>query len=249
MNKIKFCCALILAATWCGYYLNFGIGAGFSEKTEVWGQFGDYVGGVVNPILSFVTIYLLINSIGLQRDSNDNLTREIKRQEQLEEYKKFELRFFRLIESQEESFSRFKICVSQKQDDDDGAEDDTQILSGGAAVTFIENCLVTLKEAKIDSERVFKWLDELDEDGSYFSILRRFYLILKLIDANTLAKSERDEMYETLVNLTDIKVISMIAILSMHYDWYVVRYIRATKILDKEGVREFINMYKTTEVS
>lgn len=247
MNKIKLCCALILAATWGGYYLNFGVGASLSEKTEVWGQFGDYVGGVVNPILSFVTIYLLINSIGLQRESNDSLTSEIKRQEQLEEYKKFELRFFRLVESQEESFSRFKICISQEQDDDEAGDDkenDMQILSGGAAVTFIENCLVTLKEAGIDGGRVYKWLDELDEDGSYFSLLRRFYLILKLIDANTITKSDRDEMYETLVNLTDIKVISMIAILSMHYDWYVVQYIKATKILDKEGVREFIDMYK-----
>lgn len=245
MNKIKIYCILILAATWCGYYLNFGIHGSISEKTEVWGQFGDYVGGVVNPILSFVTIYLLINSLGLQRESNDSLTNEIKRQEKLEEYKKFELRFFRLIESQEESFSRFRICISQEQDDDVAdSEAENLILRGGAAVTFIEDCLLTLKDAKIDKGRVLKWLKGLDEDGSYFSLLRRFYLILKLIDSNTITRSEREEMYETLVNLTDIKVISMIAILSMHYDWYAVKYIKATKILDKEGVREFIDMYK-----
>lgn len=51
-------------------------------------------------------------------------------------------------------------------------------------------------------------------------------------------------MYETLINLTDIKVISIIAILSLHYDWYAIKYIKATKILDKEGVREFVEMYK-----
>lgn len=239
---------MILVAAWAGYYFNFGIDGSLSEKTEVWGQFGDYVGGVVNPILSFVTIYLLINSIGLQRESNDNLTSEIKRQEKLEEYKKFELRFFRLIESQEESFSRFKICISQEDDSegngDNQFEANEEILNGGAAVTFIEDCLLPLKEAGVSKEKVFEWLHSLDNDGSYFSLIRRFYLILKLVDANTLTKSERDEMYETLINLTDIKVVSIIAILSLHYDWYAVKYIKATKILDKEGVREFVDMYK-----
>lgn len=246
MNKIKSICGLILVAAWMFYYLNFGLDGSVSQKTEVWGQFGDYVGGVVNPILSFVTIYLLINSIGLQRESNDNLTSEIKRQEKLEEYKKFELRFFRLIESQEESFSRFKICISQKDEDegdDDQFEVNEEILHGGAAVTFIEDCLLPLKDARVSKEVVFKWLHSLDNDGSYFSLVRRFYLILKLVDANTLSKSERDEMYETLINLTDIKVVSLIAILSLHYDWYAVKYIKATKILDKEGVREFVEMY------
>ncbi len=247
MKKIKIICGVILAAAWAVYYLNFGIHGSLSQKTEVWGQFGDYVGGVVNPILSFVTIYLLINSIGLQRESNDNLTNEIKRQEKLEEYKKFELRFFRLIESQEESFSRFKICVLQKDDEqnvDNQLEENDGILNGAAAVTFIEDCLLPLKEAGISKQRVFQWLDSLDDDGSFFSIIRRFYLILKLVDANTLTKNERDEMYETLINLTDMKVISIIAILSLHYDWYAIKYIKATKILDKEGVREFVEMYE-----
>ncbi|MGN5591880.1 hypothetical protein [Escherichia coli] len=248
MNRIKCICGLILAAAWAAYYLHFGIDGSLSQKTEVWGQFGDYVGGVVNPILSFITIYLLINSIGLQRESNESLTNEIKRQEKLEEYKKFELRFFRLIESQEENFSRFKICISQQDDDeknvDEQLEKTDEILSGGAAVTFIEDCLLPLKEAGVSKERVFHWLNSLDDDGSFFSLVRRFYLILKLVDANTLTKSERDEMYETLINLTDIKVISIIAILSLHYDWYVIKYIKATKILDKEGVREFVEMYK-----
>lgn len=157
------------------------------------------------------------------------------------------MRFFRLIESQEEGFSRFKICISQKEETevsyDDQFENEEEILHGGAAVTFIEDCLLPLKDAGVSKERIFQWLHSLDNDGSYFSLVRRFYLILKLVDANTLKKIERDEMYETLINLTDIKVVSLIAILSLHYDWYAIEYIKSTKILDKEGVREFVEMY------
>ncbi|MDU7350601.1 MAG: hypothetical protein E7L22_06660 [Citrobacter freundii] len=236
MVKIKRLCLAILIITWGGYYLNFGVDGVLSKNTEVWGQFGDYVGGVVNPILSFVTIYLLIQSLGLQRESNDSLINEIKRQEKLEDYKKFELRFFRLLESQEDSFSRFKINAGQN---DDGT---VHLLTGGAAVSFIVDRLFILVQAKIEKPRIAEWLKSLDDDGVYFSLVRRFYLILKLIDDNTVSKHEREEMYEVLINLTDIKVISMIAILSIYYDWDVIKYIKASSILDREGLREFVTL-------
>ena len=39
---------------------------GFSSKQEVWGQFGDFVGGVSNPILSFLSLIALIFTVALQ---------------------------------------------------------------------------------------------------------------------------------------------------------------------------------------
>lgn len=237
MSRIKQLCLVILLVTWGAYYFNFGIHGVLSAKTEVWGQFGDYVGGVVNPILSFVTIYLLIQSVSLQRESNDSLMKEINRQEKLEEYKKFELRFFRLLETQEESFDRFKISIGEN---DDG---NIEVLHGVAAVSYIENELSVLIDAKIERERVQGWLDSLDDDGAYFSLTRRFYLILKLINDNTASRSERLELYEILMNLTDIKVISMIAILSVYYDWDVMKYIKSSDILNREGLKEFVELY------
>lgn len=237
MIRIKRFCLVILIITWGVYYWNFGFDGVLSTKTEVWGQFGDYVGGVVNPILSFFTIYLLIQSIGLQRDSNDSLINEIQRQERLEEYKKFELRFFHLLESLDGGFTRFKINVGESED---GV---TQTLSGGAAVTFIENELSILISANIDKQRIIEWLNGLDEDGAYFSLTRRFYLLLKLVDENTKTKDARSEMYETLMNLTDIKVIIMIAILSVYYEWDIIKYIKVSNILDREGLKEFVALY------
>lgn len=237
MIKVKRICLAILIITWGGYYLNFGVDGILSSKTEVWGQFGDYVGGVVNPILSFFTIYLLIQSIALQRDSNESLINEINRQERLEEYKKFELRFFHLLESQENNFSRFSINAEEYEDGS------VQTLSGGAAITFIEDELSILIKANIDKARVTEWLNGLDGDGSYFSLTRRFYLILKLVNDNTNTKDERSDMYETLMNLTDTKIIVMIAIFSIYYDWDIMKYIKASNILDREGLKEFVTLY------
>lgn len=237
MIRVMWLCLAILLLIWGGYYLNFGLDGSLSQKTEVWGQFGDYVGGVVNPILSFVTIYLLIQSLGLQRESNDNLIKEIKRQETLEEYKKFELRFFRLLESQDENFSRFKINA----ENDDGS---SLVLTGGTAVTYIVDNLYVLVRGKIEKDRIVEWLNGLDNDGVYFSLARRFYLILKLIDKNTASKDEREELYETLINLTDVKALRMICVLSIYHDWYVIKYINASNILNRDGLREFIALNK-----
>lgn len=238
MITVKRLCLVILLAAWGVYYLNFGLDGTLSQKTEVWGQFGDYVGGVVNPILSFVTIYLLIQSIGLQRESNDSLVNEIQRQERLEEYKKFEFRFFRLIESQEESFGRFKISAVP----DDSAI--PEVLVGGVAVKYIVDRVYVLVKGKIEKRRITEWIMSLDNEDVFFSLARRFYLIIKLIDKNTTSKDEREELYETLINLTDTKVLKMICIISIYFDWEAIKYINASGILNRDGLREFVELNK-----
>lgn len=45
---------------------------------ETWGQFGDYFGGTVNPLLSFLTIIILVNSIYLQQRQLRISVRELK---------------------------------------------------------------------------------------------------------------------------------------------------------------------------
>lgn len=36
---------------------------GLSSNQEVWGQFGDFVGGLINPIIGFLTVWLLTVSL------------------------------------------------------------------------------------------------------------------------------------------------------------------------------------------
>ncbi len=47
----------------------------FSKNPEHWGQLGDYIGGVLNPILSFVTVIILLTTINIQ---NKQLKASIK---------------------------------------------------------------------------------------------------------------------------------------------------------------------------
>ncbi|MFQ2624533.1 hypothetical protein ACK3YV_17115, partial [Aeromonas caviae] len=56
------------------YYYQFGAGpTTLSDEKDVWGQFGDYFGGTLNPILSFMSVLLLIKSVRLQLVANSSL--------------------------------------------------------------------------------------------------------------------------------------------------------------------------------
>lgn len=60
------------------YCLNFFSDFKFSKDTDTWGTFGDYVGGILNPILSFLTLIALILTLHLQRTQLDISKEELK---------------------------------------------------------------------------------------------------------------------------------------------------------------------------
>lgn len=53
---------------------------GLSSKNEVWGQFGDYFGGTLNPILSFLALISLLITLWVQSQSLDVAQRQIAQQ-------------------------------------------------------------------------------------------------------------------------------------------------------------------------
>lgn len=146
------------------------------------------MGGVLNPILSFISICLLIRSVTLQVQSNSTLKQEIKRQELLEDYKKFEVRFFCLIESQDSNYNKLRIVIGNGADNDDeskgGRPKNLQFIEyrSNNAITFIDDNLSILVRAGIEKKRIIAWLESLDVDDHFFSLVRRFYLLVKLID-------------------------------------------------------------------
>lgn len=77
---------------------------GLSGTQEVWGQFGDYLGGVLNPMLGFLTLLALLVTITLQSRELRLSTEELKKsasalQSQNDTLKRqsFESTFFQLL--------------------------------------------------------------------------------------------------------------------------------------------------------
>src|SRR4051812_44080053 len=59
------------------YFSRFGT---LPDKSEAWGQFGDFMGGVVNPFVGIFTILLLIRTLRLQRQELAETRAEMVRQ-------------------------------------------------------------------------------------------------------------------------------------------------------------------------
>lgn len=67
-------CALLLISL---YFWQFG--GSFSLKQDAWGQFGDYVGGILNPLFSVTALFALLYTIILQSKELRDSTEQLKR--------------------------------------------------------------------------------------------------------------------------------------------------------------------------
>lgn len=92
--------------------------AGLSESRAVWGQFGDFIGGSLNPLFGFISIVILASTLNLQRielresrktaESNNKL---LGMQLDSMANQALESTFFKLLEElkADEVFKRYKV--------------------------------------------------------------------------------------------------------------------------------------------
>lgn len=67
----------------CLYRLRFG--GGLSATSADWSAFGSYVGGVLGPLVSFLTLIAVIRTVYLQRELLDNQSSEFSKMEKHQE--------------------------------------------------------------------------------------------------------------------------------------------------------------------
>lgn len=190
-----------------------------SGDAAVWGQFGDFFGGVLNPTLNFISIVLLIKSLHLQHEANDGLRAELINSEKIEKIRSFETLFFNMINSQKSAFDAFKISV-----DDD-------FFCCSEAVNYIENEIDSFREKGLGDSSVKEFIDDLDSNDQIFSSARIFYIMVKIIseklsDANGFAESDRRAHLLTLINFTDFSLLRLIMVAIQFMDCHPVNYLR-----------------------
>lgn len=92
------CAAVVLSL----YFYNFH--GALAAKSDEWGQFGDFVGGVLNPAFSFLALFALLATFALQvrqlrMSANElrNSAEALIKQEQVQLRQNFESSFFQLL--------------------------------------------------------------------------------------------------------------------------------------------------------
>jgi len=217
----------------------FWFGGDIEKESSAWAQFGDYTGGVLNPFLSFITIVLLIKSLSLQYEANNNLKKEIKNSEKTEKLRSFEVLFFNLLDAQKSLFESFKIDLYD--------EKKNQVcLSAAGAVIAIEEHIESMRESGKSDSEIREFLEKIDERDQMYGVLRAFYVLVmvvdeKLMDADGFSSGDRRSHYKTLVNFTDFSQLRLVMICVQFMCTVPSKYIKST--------HEFTNVLETLGLS
>ncbi|MDG9669319.1 hypothetical protein ONV78_16385 [Hahella sp. CR1] len=232
INGYILAAAILIIAVFLSYFLHFYVSLGYevSNDSAIWGQLGDYSGGILNPLLSFVSIVLLIRSLNLQNEANLSLRTEIENSEKTERLRSFESLFFNLINSQKNLFDTFSITTLS-------GEAKTQI-DGVKAVMKIEDEIEKIRENDGKDEEVKKYIEALDENDQIFGLARAFYVTVlmvseKLSESEGFSLGDRRDHFMTLINFTDFAQLRLVMICVQFLDYESCKYIRLSSEFEK----------------
>ncbi|MFW1737458.1 hypothetical protein [Acinetobacter baumannii] len=249
LNQAKYIALIIITVVPIIYFIRFGLilKLPLSVEQEVWGQLGDFLGGVINPLLSFITILLLLESLKYQNDANQSLSNQILHSEKNEKIKLFENLFFHLISTQRDLYNRFKIKVIL--DNNEFTE-----LYTAEAVDKLE----TVFSDEIDQGKNLTELTELYEeiDNAYgiFDLVRSFSITVSLVkehltEENGFSEQDRAFYYEKLINLTEFSHIRLLATALQFEKSHIIQKLNDSEFRDvcTKIVPTFFNVYDLSE--
>ncbi len=190
-----------------------------SDNPEHWGWLGDYFGGVLNPLLSFVSIVLIVMSLRLQGEANEGLKKELENSRLAEDNRVFENKFFRMIDSLASSFTSFRVDVPCEN-----SSDGYRSIYGAEAAIAVEGNVEFLLEMGASGESVSEYLWRVDERDQLFSMVRSFYVTVKFI-VESGDSSRVPSSLDTLISFTDFSLLRILVICSNFCDYYSANYL------------------------
>ena len=225
INKYTVAAAFVILVVIASYVVNFYFlhDYSISSDTAVWGQLGDYTGGLLNPILSFIALILLIKSLNLQNEANKSLKSELTNSQKTESIRSFEALFFNMIDSQKNLFDSFKIDLTK--------EGSIITKIGVDAVIEIEDEITNIRNDGGKDEDITKFLEEIDSKEKIFGLTRSFYIMVKMISdklSNEQGFNVDDRFTHllTLINFTDFSQLRLIMIALQFMNYHSVDYLK-----------------------
>lgn len=227
MNRYIWCAGIVLILVLYAYIHQFYFTLNFplSKDQAVWGQLGDFMGGLLNPIFGFISIILLIQSLKLQNESNRKLIEQIENTKKTESLKSFENLFFNLIEVKNGYFSQFHVDINI-------SASEKKTFTKDIAVHKLEIIIQKFKDNSYTHQKLVDFLSDINDKNNIFSQIRCFYVIVKLIDdhlsdTNGFTQDERKKYYRLLVNFTEFAHIRLIIMSMQFLDFESTRYLNS----------------------
>ncbi|MCC6076939.1 hypothetical protein ACFPTX_04485 [Pseudomonas sp. GCM10022188] len=151
------------------------------------GQVGDFVGGLLNPIFSFMALIVLLRTTKIQIQEIQKSSEALLQQKEVTEREKFENTFFKLIDRFEDFCTQYTRAVIN----DDGT---TRAVFIRGQIKEISQLIQPQEPTKEQVKKIKKEIDKLFHKSldNNISFMRRGFLALYFIDDSKLKPNEKE---------------------------------------------------------
>ncbi|WP_331832138.1 hypothetical protein VUG52_23330 [Pseudomonas sp. LH21] len=197
---------------------------------------GDFIGGNINPILTFISTVLLIETLALQRKATavavkqaDDAKESFEEQKLVAAIQIFESSFFNLI----------NLCLDTCKSAE--VTHGSKTMTGLKAFEFIEEEFSKLREDGQDPSEAFQELDDTYGDIC-FNAIKSFGNLFAFIDESAPA-SEKSKYISIATRMLPTCIIYLICIAKLHTEWGVTKPFSKCGFFDKKGITDLLEGY------
>lgn len=147
---------VVLLLVNASYFLMFH--STFSRHQENWGQFGDFIGGVLNPFFALCALFALLYTIVLQVEEMQDMRAEFTKTVDAAKHQTFESTFFNLLRLHNENVA---VIALEQEKVDPGSNRLRKYVHHGRTALYH---YATLVKDRIESEPEFEELEPLPDD-------------------------------------------------------------------------------------
>ncbi|MNJ22681.1 hypothetical protein D3C77_170550 [compost metagenome] len=230
---------VFLSVVWGVYYYAFG--SDFSTDQGVWGTFGDYTGGILNPLLNFITIYLLIKSFNSQEealqqavDQAEQAKSDLAEARYNERLRAFEGSLFNFAEMALVEYRSLRLKTGLGRD---------EYIEAGESVAFLQR-LITQKERSF--EEACHLINDLDErsHGSIYSTVKAFCALFKIVK-DLCPEGEHSRYVDMITIMLPVKVHHLLGMAEAYSKWPILNYPRELGFFEKESIRNMVSQLRS----
>lgn len=232
MKELIIGVVLILLAMYGIYF--YIVGDSFT-KADL-GPLGDFIGGNINPILTFVSTVLLIETVVIQRSaakdakaSEIRAQATIKQQSDLAVKQSFESSWFNLI----------NLCLDEYKSTTVTLKSGTY--SGSLAFGKYLRLYENLEDKENDKNKIIIRLEELFSDALYDN-LKNFANAFKFVNEYA-PENERENYISIMLTMMPTSFVQLMCIAQLHSEWSILINIQHSGIFNRDALKLILDHY------
>lgn len=204
-------------------------------KKEDLGPLGDFIGGNINPLLTFISTILLIETVVIQRKAAEDAKKSevearktIKQQSDLAAKQSFESSLFNLI----------NLCLNEYKNSTLTLK--SGVYLGGQAFSKYVLIFESLMPA-MNKKDILEQLEEYASDA-LFDNLKNFSMAFKFIN-NYASPVEKENYISLTLTMMPTSLIQLLCVAYNHSNWPILTNFEESGVFERQSLQGYINFY------